>query len=489
MDFVHHVVPLATCNLVVIFVTKFSSPTEAEFHLVRPFVGTEILTLCIITIHRHRIIHVIKVAEHTHRMVNQFIVSISVLHRHQFTQDGRVALQLVVFRHTLLPFARKKVKRTGIQLLRGATMCILALQIQNAGSLLGALLAKLLTAEVLRVFHQIASIELCGVPCHLEPEINRELHRFQVTHIENPEFIHTISISELQLLPHTLHLADILKFRVTWRTHIVHVVIHAVTARMTLGESACTLVPLLFRQHTHIAPVVVTEQQNHIVWHIHALLVILLHFLIERPHLRRFLGWLACRFFYQFALIRHDAFQQCHISMVTHRLVTITTHTNRHHIISVLHTLYTTLPEFVQCFLVGIIVPCTIFPSMACPLLVCTCQRFMVAGTHTDAHVIGGLHVQWVVRIEHGIPHGRPHEVSFQPQHQFKHAGIKLMVIPTIILFHPTCQTRSLIIEEDATIAHRWFTIRIDTLLHIKVCMFFHRDIRPIIPRTHTNLL
>ena len=175
--------------------------------------------------------------------------------------------------------------------------------------------------------------------------------------------------------------------------------------------------------------------------------------------------------------------------MVTHRFVTITTHTNRHHILGVFHTLHSTFPKLVQCFLVRVVVPSTILSAMARPLLMRTCQRLMVTRSHANAHIVSCLHVQWVIGIEHGIPHGRPHIVTLQSEHQFKHSCIEFMVIAAIILLHPSCQARSLIVQEDATILHGRLTIRIDTLLDIKLVVLLRRHIRPVIPRAHTNLL
>ena len=63
------------------------------------------------------------------------------------------------------------------------------------------------------------------------------------------------------------------------------------------------------------------------------------------------------------------------------------------------------------------------------------------------------------------------------------------MVIAAIILLHPSCQARSLIVQEDATILHGRLTIRIDTLLDIELVVLLRRHIRPVIPRAHTNLL
>ena len=113
----------------------------------------------------------------------------------------------------------------------------------------------------------------------------------------------------------------------------------------------------------------------------------------------------------------------------------------------------------------------------------------MVTRSHANAHIVSCLHVQWVIGIEHGIPHGRPHIVTLQSEHQFKHSCIEFMVIAAIILLHPSCQARSLIVQEDATILHGRLTIRIDTLLDIELVVLLRRHIRPVIPRAHTNLL
>ena len=113
----------------------------------------------------------------------------------------------------------------------------------------------------------------------------------------------------------------------------------------------------------------------------------------------------------------------------------------------------------------------------------------MVTRTHAHTHIICRLHVQWVISIEHRIPHGWPHIVTPQSEHQLKHSCIELMIISAIILLLPSCQARSLVVQEDATILHGRLTIRIDTLLDVELIVFLRRHICPIIPRAHTDLL
>ena len=53
----------------------------------------------------------------------------------------------------------------------------------------------------------------------------------------------------------------------------------------------------------------------------------------------------------------------------------------------------------------------------------------------------------------------------------------------------PCSETRSLIIEEETTIAHSWLTSSVRASLDGKILMLDHRHIHPVVPRRNTNLL
>ena len=154
-------------------------------------------------------------------------------------------------------------------------------------------------------------------------------------------------------------------------------VVHAITSRMPLGKGTRPFAPFLLRQHPHIAPVVITEQKNYIVGHVHALLVVFLHFLVECPHLRRLFGWFACCLLNDLTLVGYDALQQFHIGMVAHGFISISTHANGYHVLSVFHTLHSALPELIECLPVGVEIPCSM-RLVTSPFLMRLGHRLMV---------------------------------------------------------------------------------------------------------------
>jgi hypothetical protein len=62
-------------------------------------------------------------------------------------------------------------------------------------------------------------------------------------------------------------------------------------------------------QFADIAPVVVAEQEGHIIGHAHTFVVVVLHFFVKRPKLRRGAGILAGYFSNDLSLVFHNIFQ------------------------------------------------------------------------------------------------------------------------------------------------------------------------------------
>ena len=89
---------------------------------------------------------------------------------------------------------------------------------------------------------------------------------------------------EIHLLPGLFDLDGVEPFVVARPADIVEVIVDAVAA-LTLRAGR--------RQPANLSPVVVREQQDDVVRDFHAAIVVVLHFLVERPDLRRSLGRLA----------------------------------------------------------------------------------------------------------------------------------------------------------------------------------------------------
>ena len=129
---------------------------------------------------------------------------------------------------------------------------------------------------------QIPNIVFLWIPGHVHEQLDRILHWFQVAYVQDPKFLNTTIIGQLQLFPHVLHWGDIDPFCVTGSTHVVHVVIEP--------PAALAFLLLSSRQSTHITPVVIAKQYGHIVGHAQTGIVVILYLFIKCPDLWGLLG-------------------------------------------------------------------------------------------------------------------------------------------------------------------------------------------------------
>ncbi len=245
------------------------------------------------------------------------------------------------------------------------------------------------------------------------------------------------------------------------------------------------------RQTAHIAPIIVREENHHIVRHAQALVVVLLHLLIECPHLRGLLGRALCHLADDAALILDHTLQKLDIGLLAHRLVAIATHTDRNQVLRTFGALDTLAEELVNHTAVGLVVPSAIFATLAGPLLVVTGHRFVVRGSHHDSHFIGQAAVLGIIGIEGPPPHGRPEEITAQTENQLKDPLVETVVaiIGAVGVFHPPREAGSFIIEEDTAITHGRFARRIAAARDGEVLGLCDRHIGPIVPGRNTDLL
>ena len=273
--------------------------------------------------------------------------------------------------------------------------------------------------------------KLLGIPSHIHKQLDGIFHGLQVTDIQYPHALDTVVIGQRQLFEHLLSLSDIKPLRITGCTYIIHMVIQTPATRMFtffgIGYTA------------HITPVVITQQNKHIVGHTHAGIIVVKHLFIQRPHLCRLISRFLGDVLDNLTLVLHNGLQQFGISLSTHCFVTVATHTDGDHILSILHALNTLTEELVQLLLVLLVVPRAPLATLAGIFLVITGHRLMVRGTHDDTHLICGLRVFRIVSIERPTPHGRPQHVTLQTQDEFKDLGIEAVVaiVRTKGILHP----------------------------------------------------
>ena len=88
-----------------------------------------------------------------------------------------------------------------------------------------------------------------------------------ITDIEHPEFIHTMLISGLQLLPHLGDMRHGEPLAGSRRTIIAHVIIHSI------------------RKSAHMTEIVIAKHHDDIIGHLESLVIIIEHLTVECPDL------------------------------------------------------------------------------------------------------------------------------------------------------------------------------------------------------------
>ena len=191
------------------------------------------------------------------------------------------------------------------------------------------------------------------------------------------------------------------------------------------------------------------------------------------------------------ALVCDDLLHQLGVGILAHCLVSVATHADGYDLFGALHAFDSLTEELLQSLLVLLIVPGTPTLTVACIFLVVASHRLMVGGSHHNAHLVGGLLVLRVIGIESPSPHGWPHHVASQAEHQFEYSLVESVVaiLRAVGVLHPRREARSLVVEEDATIAHGWFAIRIDALVDEDGVVVFDRHVSPVVPRRYAHLL
>ena len=220
-----------------------------------------------------------------------------------------------------------------------------------------------------------------GAPGHVHEERDGVLHGLEVADVEYPHAVDAVGIGKCELLPHVLCGSDVEPLGVTWRTDVVHMIIES--------PAAGVLALLGGRHAAQVAPVVVAEQHEHIVGHLHALVVIVEHFLIESPHLGHVLGVTACNLLDDSTLVVDNLLQQLGVGIFAHGLVAVATHADGDDVVGILGTLDALTEEAVDDLLVGLIVPRSVLGTMAGPLLMVAGHGLMVAGADDDTHLVG----------------------------------------------------------------------------------------------------
>ena len=139
-------------------------------------------------------------------------------------------------------------------------------------SLFAKLFAKDFLAEICCMSRDVSCIEGLGIPSHIQEECDWIFHRLEIADIYNPEFLNTVIISQIKLLPRSRNRVGVNPFCVSRSTHIVKMIVHSVATLARLAVEG--------RQTTHVSPVVIAQKQRDVIRNFHSVVIIILHLLV-----------------------------------------------------------------------------------------------------------------------------------------------------------------------------------------------------------------
>lgn len=113
-----------------------------------------------------------------------------------------------------------------------------------------------------------------------------------ITDIEHPEFIHTMLISGLQLLPHLGDMRHGEPLAGSRRTIITYMIIHTIAALVEIFLS--------IRKSAHMTEIVIAKHHDDIIGHLESLVIIIEYLTVECPDLWGLGGWFPGNISYDF---------------------------------------------------------------------------------------------------------------------------------------------------------------------------------------------
>ena len=268
---------------------------------------------------------------------------------------------------------------------------------------------------------------------------------------------------------------------------------------MIINASPTLTLLLLFIGETgHVAVVVVTPHQRHIIGHLQAALQDLQHLFIRNKNLRYLLHLFIIILTNQFTLVVDHLLQALQFLLLglhaLHRTVVDATHADGKELLGALHLLEALYPVLLHLFAVGDVIVCTTRSVVPLGHVVAQ-QGFAVTGADEDAARVGHLLITWNGEETWcaGM-HAWPDGVGPQAQHQLKNSLVGLGAHTTKdpivlkILPRPVAQAPVLIVDKDATIGHAGGMLVRECLWHTETRATLWHHIAPPYPRRHASL-
>ena len=188
-------------------------------------------------------------------------------------------------------------------------------------------------------------------PCIVHDKRYWHLLWFQVAHVDNPDAVDAALVCKVQLLAEFRHGSGVYPTVIPRATVHVNVVVQA--------QSTLTLAFCCRSLAAYIAPVVVAEQQGHVIGHGEASIVVALHLSEDSPQLRNGIRP-SVDVLDNLALTVDDVPQRLHILLVitlTHSHIAVAAHTDGHEIIIIPVALHALAKKGIHALLVRGIVP------------------------------------------------------------------------------------------------------------------------------------
>ena len=256
-----------------------------------------------------------------------------------------------------------------------------------------------------RVFGQALRRPIFRIPGIIQEKLDRIFHGLDVTYVDDPNLHGAVAISQVHLLPHPWHQVGVEPLVVSRPADIIIVIVNPI------GTGARLIIDLW--QLADVSPVVVAQQQGHVIRHAHAFVIVILHFFVQSPELRNFCRIFAGDLLQNLPLVRHDLFQQGNGRALGHRLIAVAAHADGGDAFVGTHSADAVPPEFLQGIFIGHVIPGA--GAVTPPLIVRPHQRLVVRRADHHAIFIGQRGVERIIVIERPAPHGRPEIIALHP--------------------------------------------------------------------------
>ena len=401
-------IPFAAADLALVLICQIRVALEQLAHARRHVVRRHTPLARVQAIEAGRHVHVEGIGGRADGILHELEVGVAHV-RGQRAADahGFVGERIVVRDDTRRLIVVGEAVGVGLKLLRAPPRVVARVFIDDGRDVLRVRRTEFARSPITQVLGQPLRRPRLRIPRIRHEEFGRHFHRLQVAHVDDPQPVRAVLVREIHLLPHLGDLGDIQPFVRTWAADVVEVVVDA--------GAAAALAFLKRRQTADIAPVIVAPEQQHVVRDAHALLVVVLNFLVQRPQLRHLLRFLLELLPDDRTLVADDLLQQVDVGVFRHRLVAVAAHRHRDHLFVIARVAQALGPEVTQDVAVAMVIPRSL--AVALPLLLRPHHRFVVGRAHHDAHRVGELAVFLVVVIERRVPHGRPQVVGAHAEH------------------------------------------------------------------------